>query len=107
MNEVPTPKIGDNSKHMIDDKSVILSMFNDMASDVDGLIAYLQHVGFDFEAIAEDASQLQDAILGHYRVRQGEYDINRASHDLLTFPPIASRVFQLMEKQRQSNKTGV
>lgn len=107
MNEVPTPKIGDNSKHMIDDKSVILSMFNDMASDVDGLIAYLQHVGFDFEAIAEDASQLQDAILGHYRLRQGEYDIDRASHDLLTFPPISSRVFQLMEKQRQSNKTGV
>lgn len=101
-NEIQTPTIGDNSKHMIDDKSCILSMFEDMASDVDELVQYLKHIKFDFGALS-DSKQLPEAILGHYRVRQGEYDLDRASHDLLTFPPIAARVFQLMEQQRQSN----
>lgn len=100
------PTIGHNSRNFEKDKATILFMLTDFAEDPDRLGKYLDHIGFDISAIS-DPKALPDAFVAHYRVRQGEYDIDRASHDLLTFPPIAARVFQLMEKQRQSNKTGV
>ena len=93
-----TTLIGHNSSNVAtDDRTTILSMFFDMAES-DQLSDYLQHISFDFAALS-DSKQLPDAILGHYRVKKGKYDIDRASHDLLTFPPVASRVFQLLEEK--------
>jgi hypothetical protein len=36
-----------------------------------------------------------NVIAGHYRLKQGKYDIDRAARDLATFPPIAARIEEL------------
>lgn len=98
------PSIGHNSRNIKEDKAFILSMFADLAEQPDELVKYLQHVGFDFEALT-DPKQLPEAIVAHYRTRQGQYDIEKASQDLLTWPPISSRIFELQEAQK-SNQAG-
>ncbi|MFZ1108643.1 MAG: hypothetical protein WAN43_09900 [Rhodomicrobium sp.] len=52
----------------------------------------IDHCGVDLAACAGDAKQIPNVILAHYRVGRGRYDIERAAHDLLTYPPIAARI---------------
>lgn len=65
----------------------------------DDLFQYFDHVGFDPRVI-KGPSELPSAWLGHYRVRCGEYDVDRACNDFATWPPIASRIFELMREAR-------
>lgn len=75
-------------------RSLVLSVLADMAEDADDLVDFLGHVGFDISALSRP-KDLPDAWLGHYRLRQGRYDIDRAAMDLLTWPPVSRRVFEL------------
>ena len=38
---------------------------------------------------------MAEVILGHYRVKKGCYDIDRAANDLATFPPVAAHIAEL------------
>jgi hypothetical protein len=79
-------------------KALILSILVDMGAD--DLCDYLHHAGFDLMAITS-AKELPQAWVAHYRQGQGSYDVERAAMDLLTWPPIARRVFGLQaEAQR-------
>lgn len=55
---------------------------------------YLQHVGFNICAL-QRPKDLSSAWLGHYRLKQGVYDVDRACADLASYPPIAARVAEL------------
>lgn len=79
-------------------KSVILGIFLDMANNVDDLFNYFKHVGFDVSALRSH-KDLPDALLGHYRVGQGSYDVDRATMDLLTWPAISRRIFELQQEE--------
>lgn len=67
-------------------------------SGADGIGGYLQHIGFDLTAISS-TDELLPAFLGHYRIGQGTYDTDRAARDLLTWPPIAAHIFDLIESR--------
>jgi hypothetical protein len=76
-------------------KCIVLSIICDMADNPENLGDYIQHVDFDVGAL----DQMQDfpaAWLGHYRLGQGTYDVDRATRDLLTWPPISGYIFDLM-----------
>jgi len=82
-------------------KALLTSILSDfLENDLDNLGAYINHVGFDVDAIT-DAPELLPAWLGHYRIGQGTYDTDRATMDLLTWPPVAKQVFE----QQQANKS--
>lgn len=71
----------------------ILSSFLE-EDGLDQLGGYLDHVGFDIGAIRR-TQDLPNAWLGHYRLKQGTYDVDRACRDLANFPPIAAEIFRL------------
>lgn len=77
-------------------KNMILGVLVDQ--DPDTVVNYMEHCGFDFGSV-EKTSQIPDAWLGHYRLGQGSYDVDRATMDLLTWPPIARRVFELQQEK--------
>lgn len=80
-------------------KGMLAGILVDFAeNDVENLMAYLEHVGFDVRAI-ETPDELLPAWLGHYRIGQGTYDTEKATMDLLTWPPIARRVFELQQEK--------
>lgn len=77
-------------------KNMIMNIVFDQENLEDsgkGLISYLQHIGFDISAI-ESHEELVPAVLGHYRVKQGEYDIDRATMDLATYGPVAAAIVE-------------
>lgn len=76
-----------------EEKTTILSIMIDIAQD-DKLPEYLKHIGFDAGAISEP-KDMMNAILGHYRLGQGFYDMKRVFLDFTTWPPIARRIFEL------------
>ena len=80
MHEESSPAIGHNSRNFEQDKATILSRFVDFAEEPEQLIKYLGHIGFDMAAIS-DLKELPQAFVAHYRTKQGEYHIDRASHD--------------------------
>lgn len=82
-------------------KSLILGIISDMADDTDDLFNYFKHVGFDVSTL-RNHKDLPNALLGHYRLGQGSYDVDRATMDLLTWPPIARRVFELQQEETES-----
>lgn len=82
-------------------KSLILGILADFLEEIDDLEGYAKHVGFDF-AVLRRPEDLIDAWLAHYRVRRGEYDVDRALEDLTTWPPIARRIEFLRQEQCQS-----
>lgn len=79
-------------------KTLILNMTMDDEQEPDQFFEYLEHIGFDMAAI-RDAKELPAAVLGHYRISKGKYDISRAANDLATFGPIASRIVELQQQQ--------
>ncbi|MEM5521067.1 hypothetical protein [Sulfitobacter sp. AS59] len=82
-------------------KSIILGIMLDMADDVDNLFNYFKHIGFDV-SVLRNHKDLPNALLGHYRLGQGSYDIDRATMDLATWPPIARRIFELQQEEAKS-----
>ncbi|WP_144055521.1 hypothetical protein [Octadecabacter antarcticus] len=76
-------------------KGLILSILADMAES-DDLKSYTDHVGFDVSALS-GSKDLPAAWVAHYWLGQGTYDVDRATMDLLTWPPIARRVFELQQ----------
>jgi hypothetical protein len=84
-------------------RAVILGIFGDVSSDGrDAVIDFAQHVGFDF-GILRSASDITPAWLGHYRLRQGVYDVERAALDLATWPPVARRIEELRIAQSSTD----
>jgi hypothetical protein len=79
-------------------KGIIISILTNFADDAYRLISYLDHIGFDHCALTSPRD-LEAAVLGHYRVKVGRYDVDRACNDLATWPPIATRIAELMSKK--------
>jgi hypothetical protein len=77
-------------------KGIIISILSDFADEGDRLIAYLDHIGFDLCALASP-HDLGNAVLGHYRIKAGKYDIHRACNDLASWPPIAAEIARQMD----------
>ncbi|MGC3936374.1 hypothetical protein ACOTTU_01060 [Roseobacter sp. EG26] len=75
-------------------KGMVMAILIDM--NPEDVCGYLEHVGFDVLALS-NPKELPDAWLGHYRLGQGTYDVERAAMDLLTWPPISRRVFELQQ----------
>lgn len=84
-----------------DQKNTLLSMFADMLES-DDLGEYLKHILFDIDAI-QKPKELPDAFVAHYRINQGNYDLDRATMDLMTWPPMSKRIFELQEAKRFAN----
>ena len=81
---------------MNEQKAIILGIIASFFEQDDNtvILEFVGHVGFDLRAV-NDTACFADAWLGHYRVRQGQYDVNRAINDLATWPPIAARIAEL------------
>lgn len=73
---------------------LILDMFLD-GDDPENFLALIEHTGIDLAAAGGDIRRVPDVILGHYRVKKGCYDIERAANDLATFPPVAAYIAEL------------
>ena len=69
--------------------------------DTNTALEYLEHCKFDLAAL-EVSKDILPAWLGHYRIGQGTYDTDRALKDFQTWPPIAGRIFELMEEKRRN-----
>lgn len=78
-------------------KNIILNIVLDDDQEPQSFIDYLAHFGFDITAI-EETKQLPDAVLGHYQIKRGQYDINRAAMDLATFGPVAAAIVEGLAK---------
>jgi hypothetical protein len=79
----------------VEQKNLILNILDDVASDGgDAFITFARHVGFDVCTL-RSTSDLTAAWLGHYRLRQGVYDVERAARDFATWPPVAQRIEEL------------
>jgi hypothetical protein len=84
---------------LTEDELMILSPFLDFAEEGDMALArYMVHCGIDADDI-KDAGDAQGAILRHYKLADGTYDVQAVAHDLARWPPIAARVKEL---KRQS-----
>ena len=75
----------------LDQRTLILDMFFD-GDDPENFLALIEHTGIDLAAAGGDIKRVPDVILGHYRVKKGCYDIERAANDLATFPPVAAYI---------------
>ena len=80
-------------------KNLILNILDDFCTDADTLFRYLDHVGFDIGSVSH-AREIPTAFLGHYRLKNGTYDVDRACHHLATWPPIAARIAEMRLEQR-------
>jgi len=95
--ETPMPLL-----HPDEAKAIITSILVDFTEgDAENLIHYLEHVGFDIAAI-QTGKELLPAWLGHYRIGQGTYDIDRALLDFTTWPPIAREIFRLLAEKAKT-----
>lgn len=86
-----------------DDAGLILSLLNDFleAKNYEALHLYFRHVGFDVGALSL-VQDLPAAWLGHYRLKQGVYDIDRAFRDLASYPPIAAEIIRQQQLAAES-----
>lgn len=73
-------------------KELILNIFADFTEKPDELLDFIEHTGMSLRAL-RDPTDLPELIAGHYRCKKGNYDVDRAANDLLTWPPVASAVF--------------
>jgi hypothetical protein len=77
-------------------RNMILAMFfSDSDDDGTHFLSLVDHCGIDLTACHGDVKQIPSVIAAHYRLARGRYDINRAAHDLLTYPPVAARIAEL------------
>ena len=77
---------------------LILDMFLD-GDDPENFLALIEHTGIDLAAAGGDIRRVPDVMLGHYRVKKGCYDVERAANDLVTFPPVAAYIAELKARQ--------
>ena len=86
-------------------RALVMAMFLDSAGDDNGerVLALIDHCGIDLAACNGDVKQVPNVIAAHYRVGRG-YDIDRAAHDLLTYPPVAARIEELEAQKRRAGK---
>ena len=84
-------------------RKLILDVFFD-SDDPETFLALVDHAGIDLAAAAGDVKQIPDVILGHYRIKKGCYDIDRATNDLLTFPPVAAHIAGLEAQKAKDAK---
>ncbi|OZA17970.1 MAG: hypothetical protein B7Y02_02035 [Rhodobacterales bacterium 17-64-5] len=70
---------------------IIINILTDFASEPARLVKFCEHVGFDLSALTT-TTDLIPAWLGHYRIKRGVYDVDRACKDLATWPPIAAMI---------------
>jgi len=77
-------------------KSLILSILTTFLEDEKrgNLTSFVRHVGFDVRVV-RTSRDFFPAWLGHYRLKHGLYDVDRACNDLATWPPIAARIAEL------------
>jgi hypothetical protein len=83
---------------------ILATFFSGGDDDGKGFLALVDHCGIDFAACNGDVMQIPNVILGHYRIKQGCYDIDRAANDLLTFPPVAARIAELQAEKAEDAK---
>lgn len=83
-------------------KNIILNFLADFAEgDDDGdLLSFLDHVGFDLSVI-RNVRELPAAFVAKYRLKSGQYDLDRAANDLATWPPVAARIAELIEIEQK------
>ncbi len=79
-------------------KNIILNIFDDFCTDADTMFRYLKHVGFDFGANSH-VQELLPAYLGHYRLRNGTYDVERSCIDLATSRPITAMIENVLRQK--------
>ena len=92
----PTPK---------EQRNMILSMFfSEGDDDGEGFLELVDHCGIDLSACHGDVMQIPNVIAAHYRLAQGRYDIDRAAHDILTYPPVAARIAELEAQKAKDAK---
>ena len=84
------------AKKVNDDKNMISGILTSFieVDDWADISNYFHHVGFDVSGIT-DPLDLIPAWLGHYRIKHGVYDVERACSDLATYPRIAARIAEL------------
>jgi|GEM_PF-6652143 len=70
---------------------LLLGVAYGFAKDGDGLLDFLDHVGFDLTSVTS-AAEIKQALPAFYRVRKGVYDVARLEHELMTWQPIAATV---------------
>lgn len=80
-------------------ENIILNILDDFCTDADTLFRYLDHARFDIGSISH-AREIPVAFLGHYRIKAGVYDVDRACNDLATWPPIAALIVEMRREQR-------
>jgi hypothetical protein len=79
---------------------LVLAYFSDFAEQSEEtLAAFLKHCGITSEDL-QAAPTTKDAILTHYRLANGHYELERAAYDLSRWPPIAERIREL-KRERQ------
>jgi hypothetical protein len=82
----------------------ILGCFTDFAENTpDEFIPYMEHCGMEAEVIAAAGDDLSTIILAHYRIKPGQYDIDRAARDLATWPRIAAYIVEV-QMERDAGK---
>lgn len=87
-----------------EEKNLIAGILLDfIENDRQNLLKYLKHCQFDILAI-QGANELIDAWLGHYRIKAGEYDVARATNDLLRWPPIWNEICRLRHENGSLTK---
>lgn len=96
-------EIGHNSANLVnaqEAKTAIANIITDL-SDADKIAKYLKHIKFDVCAMSNppNPDEWLPALVGHYRVKKGQYDMDRITMDFLKYPPIAARVVELMAEQ--------
>lgn len=79
-------------------KNLIIGILNSFLEDIDTLGPYLAHVGFDL-AVIKHTRELIPAWMGFYRILHGQYDVERAFADLVSWPPIATRIAELSRQK--------
>lgn len=81
-----------------DQKCIIINILVSFAADADEFVEFCEHAGFNLRVIGKPEN-LMPAWLGHYRIKAGAYDVDRACNDLATWPPIAARIEELKREQ--------
>jgi hypothetical protein len=88
---------------------LILAPFLDMAEHygVEEVARYMVHVGITVRDLDAAGGEVRDAIERHYRTSKG-FDVDRAAHDLGTYPRIADAIRKLRTQKghrREQNRS--
>ena len=86
------------------DKELLWPFLDAAEQGEEELAQYLQHCGITAKDIAE-AGDVQNAVMKHYRLTTGSYDIGQAAEDLSSYPSIAKRIREL-RRERRSRPNG-